>query len=72
VGKAPARGSDVADVYAEYEFRGLEPLGLENMPAWSVIMAAIGNAVKAMSEERVTQIGREVFDAARSVEEEIN
>lgn len=65
-------GPDVGDVYAEYELRGLEPLGLEHMPAWSVIKAAVDQAVQAMSEERVTQIGREVFDAARRVEEEIN
>jgi hypothetical protein len=49
-------GSDVADVYAEYELRGLEPLALENMPAWSVILAAIDKAVKALSEKRITQI----------------
>jgi hypothetical protein len=42
------------------------------MPAWSVIKAAVGQAVKVMSEERMAQIGREVFDAARSMEEEIN
>jgi hypothetical protein len=65
-------GSDVADVYAEYELRGLEPLALENIPAWSVILAAIDKAVKALSEKHITQIGREVFDAARRVEEEIN
>jgi hypothetical protein len=65
-------GSDVADVYAEYELRGLEPSALENMPAWSVILAAIDKAVKALSEKRITQIGREVFDAARRVKEEIN
>lgn len=42
------------------------------MPAWSVVKAAIDKAVQAMSEERITQIGREVFDAARRAEEEIN
>ena len=62
----------MADVYAEYELRGLEPLSLERMPAWSVIKAAVDEAVQAMSEERVTEIGREIFDAARRVEEEIN
>ena len=62
----------MTDVYAEYELRGLEPLALEHMPAWSVIKAAVGQALKVMSEERVTEIGREVFNAARGVEEEIN
>ena len=61
----------MADVYAEYELRGLEPLALEHMPTWSVIKAAVDEVLRTMSKERMTQIGREIFDGARKVEEEI-
>ena len=62
--------SDVTDVYAEYELRGLEPPPLDTVPGWQVITAAASGAANNMSQELKDEIGRDVLSAYRSIKKE--